>query len=88
MLYRVLDQMQQVVFLGIGPRGSIYNRETVRVAPLPDEDRGELLRQLRGDALPHRKSRRQRPSEPPPVDGALVEAEELTWICEDELFLL
>jgi len=88
MLYRVLDQMQQVVFLGIGPRGSIYDRDTGRVAPLPDEERDELLKRIRGDVLPHGKSRPQRPSEASPVGDVPVETEELTWICEDELFLL
>lgn len=88
MLYRVLDQMQQVVFLGIGPRSSIYDRETGRVAPLPDEERDELLKRIRGDALPDGKSRSRRPSEAPPMGDVSVETEELPWICEDELFLL
>lgn len=87
-LYRVIDQMQQVVFLGIGPRGSIYDRDTGRVAPLSNEERNEILKRIRGDALLDSKSRSQRPSETPPGGAIPVDTEELTWICEDELFLL
>lgn len=86
MLYRVLDH--QVTFLGIGPRGSIYDRDTGRVAPLPADDRTALLELLRGErAQPARPRRTHPPAQPSMVDVP-VEIEVLDWICEDELFLL
>ncbi|MGJ4802465.1 3'-5' exonuclease [Luteimonas sp. SDU82] len=84
MLYRVLDQTRQINFLGIGPRGSIYDRGTGRAAPLSDRDRDALLEQLRGAPPQHGKPQ----PDQAPTAVVPVEIEELEWICEDELFLL
>lgn len=88
MLYRVLDQMHQVSFLGIGPRGSIYDRDTGRVTPLPADDRDALLELLRGGGAQPTGSRQTKPPARPPMVDVPVEVEMLDWICEDELFLL
>ncbi len=88
MLYRVLDETKQVTFLGIGPRGSIYDRETGRATPLADEDRKQLLARLRGGAPRRAKPPQLHEPEKPQTAELPVEVEELQWICEDELFLL
>lgn len=88
MLYRVLDQTHQINFLGIGPRGSIYDRDTGRTTPLSDGDRNALLAQLRGVAPPHGDSHPKRDPDQTPGGEYPAEIEELNWICEDELFLL
>ena len=88
MLYRVLDQTHQVNFLGIGPRGSIYDRETGRATSLSGQDRDALLEQLRGASREHVKLPPKQNSEQIPVVDVPVDIEELDWICEDELFLL
>lgn len=88
MLYRVLDQTHQVNFLGIGPRGSIYDRETGRATQLSGEDRNALLGQLGGAASSHDEPHPQRKPLQVPVIDVPVDSEELEWICEDELFLL
>jgi superfamily I DNA/RNA helicase len=87
MLYRVIDPMRQVVFLGIGPRANIYDRKTGQTATLSAEARDALLNQLRGTAPPRAKSRPQLSQHPSVVD-APVEIEPVPWICEDELYLL
>lgn len=88
MLYRVLDETKQVTFLGIGPRGGIYDRETGRTTPLSDDESNQLLNVIRGAALPRSKApEKQAPGQSEAVELP-VETEELQWICEDELFLL
>jgi superfamily I DNA/RNA helicase/mRNA-degrading endonuclease RelE of RelBE toxin-antitoxin system len=87
MLYRVLDTPQEINFLGIGPRGSIYDRQTGGATLLSELEREALLKQLLGDKPA--KSRKSAPeSEQVSPELDVVEIEELEWICEDELFLL
>lgn len=88
MLYRVLDESKQVTFLGIGPRGSIYDRETGRTTPLPADDTNQMLERLRGVAATRGKSLPRQETRQPQAVELPVETEELQWICEDELFLL
>ena len=69
LLYRVLDQTHQIHFLGIGPRGSIYDRDTGRATPLSDTERDALLGQLRGAHAPDGKPpSRQKPDQTLAVD--------------------
>jgi len=88
MLYRVLDQTRQVNFLGIGPRDSIYDRETGRTAPLSVGDRDALMEELRNFSSPREDAQPIPEHAGAPATDVSVEVEELQWICEDELFLL
>lgn len=88
MLYRVLNEVRQVIFLGIGPRSSIYDRETGRTTPLSEDDASQLLNIIRGEAVPRSSAPGTKATDHEPAVELPVEIEELQWICEDELFLL
>lgn len=88
MLYRVLDEMHRVVFLAIGPRECIYDRDTGRTKPISDADRDAILEELQGGAPPHAITHRQQPPTQPPLVDPQVDIEAIPWITEDELFLL
>lgn len=88
MLYRVFNDAKQVLFLGIGPRSSIYDRESGRPTPLSDDDRNQLLNTIRGEAAPRSKAPGNATPVQPKIVELPVEIEELQWICDDELFLL
>jgi superfamily I DNA/RNA helicase/mRNA-degrading endonuclease RelE of RelBE toxin-antitoxin system len=81
MLYRVIDQVSEIVFLDIGPRAQIYERHSGHASLLSADERAGVIAALRNDT--------PRSSAPrPAVAEEHVEAEELEWISGDELFLL
>lgn len=88
-LHRVFTKQLRVVFYHIGPRGSVYKRPPWGSALLPADENKRLLDMIYGRARENAAIGGEDVAGDPTVHQELpVSVEHLSWLSEDELYLL